>query len=94
MARKLMVGTIYMYIQMNDDIDSSKSLREKINHRVIINVIDEVGHEMEKELTTDGEEFYGLNNVPKIKSVESEPEGEAIYVQFTGKVRVIKNKWE
>ena len=90
MARKLMVGTIYMYIQMNDDIDSSKSLREKINHRVIINVIDEVGHEMEKELTTDGEEFYGLNNVPKIKSVESEPEGEAIYVQFTGKVRVTK----
>lgn len=85
-----MVGTIYMYIQMNDDIDSSKSLREKINHRVIINVIDEVGHEMEKELTTDGEEFYGLNNVPKIKSVESEPEGEAIYVQFTGKVRVTK----
>lgn len=81
---------IYMYIQMNDDIDSSKSLREKINHRVIINVIDEVGHEMEKELTTDGEEFYGLNNVPKIKSVESEPEGEAIYVQFTGKVRVTK----
>ena len=79
-----------MYIQMNDDIDSSKSLREKINHRVIINVIDEVGHEMEKELTTDGEEFYGLNNVPKIKSVESEPEGEAIYVQFTGKVRVTK----
>lgn len=75
---------------MNDDIDSSKSLREKINHRVIINVIDEVGHEMEKELTTDGEEFYGLNNVPKIKSVESEPEGEAIYVQFTGKVRVTK----
>ena len=45
---------------------------------------------MEKELTTDGEEFYGLNNVPKIKSVESEPEGEAIYVQFTGKVRVTK----
>ena len=92
MARKLMVGTIYIYIyiQMNDDIDSSKSLREKINHRVIINVIDEVGHEMEKELTTDGEEFYGLNNVPKIKSVESEPEGEAIYVQFTGKVRVTK----
>lgn len=80
----------YLYIQLNDDIDSSKKFKERINHTVVINVTDEVGHTMEKTLTTNGHEFYGLNNIPRIKNVMCEPEGEAIDIEFTGDVRVTK----
>lgn len=80
----------YVYIQMNDDIDEDKAFKEKVSHRVTVDVIDELGHKIEQTLTTDGEEFYGLNNVPIIRDVYCEAGSERIDVWFTGYVRVTK----
>lgn len=83
-------GRYYLYIniEMNDDIDSTKSDKEKAAHLVKVNVTDPMGNPLESILSTDGQEFYGLNNVPKISEVSCEPEGEVINVAFTGRVRV------
>lgn len=53
-----------------------------------INVSDQVGNELDKKITTDGREFYGLNNVPKIKEVYPQPDAEMITLEFTANVMV------
>lgn len=80
----------YVYIQMNDDIYEDKAFKEKVSHKVTVDVIDELGHKIEKKLTTEGEDFYGLNNVPRIRDVYCEAGTERIDVWFTGYVRVTK----
>lgn len=80
----------HIYLDMNDDINDDKGFLEKIAHRVTVNVVDELGHEMETALTTDGQEFYGLNNVPRIQRVDCEPGMGYIDVRFTANVRVTK----
>ena len=83
-------GRYYLniYIKMNDDIDATKKYKEKVNHTVEINVSDQVGNELDKKITTDGREFYGLNNVPKIKEVYPQPDAEMITLEFTANVMV------
>lgn len=77
---------------LEDDIDKQKAYKERIDHTVSIDVTDSTGKTLESVLTTDSEEneFYGLNNVIKIKKTNMQSEKSYMHLQFTGDVKVTK----
>lgn len=79
-------------LHLENDIDKQKAYKERIDHTVSIDVTDSTGKTLESVLTTDSEEneFYGLNNVIKIKKTNMQSEKSYMHLQFTGDVKVTK----